>query len=286
MAFLFVVKIVILVSMGFLEIKGLGKVHYHEYGSGKKLLFAFHGYGMSGSQFDVFEQSLLKQFRVVSFDHFFHGTSYLDEVNEASILVGMEPKFLKEYINTWFEAFGEERFSLLGYSIGANLALFLVGHFAPVIDEIILLAPDGLVLHQGFHFLRTSFIGQKIFKKLTYSNWMMLRVLKLLRQLRVIDHSLYTIAKHEISTPEKRLNAYFTIHFLKNIRPNINRVADLINQNHIRCRLYFGEFDDLFPTKNSKKLVQLLLRPELYIVPMGHWMIVPELDVYIAKQTA
>lgn len=272
--------------MGFLDVKGLGKIHYHEYGSGEKLLFAFHGYGMSGIQFNVFEQSLLKQFRIVSFDHFFHGTSYLEEVNEASILAGMEPGFLKAYINTWFEAFGEERFSLMGYSIGANLALFLVEHFAPIVDELILLAPDGLVPHRGFHFLRTSFIGQKLFRKMTYSNWMMTSALKLLRHLRVIDHSLYTIANHEIATSEKRLDAYFTIHFLKNIQPDIEQIATLINQYHIRCRLYFGKFDDLFPPANSKKLVRLLSRPELYVVPMGHWLIIPELDTYMAKQTA
>lgn len=279
------VKIVILAFMGFLEVKGLGKVHYHEYGSGQKLLFAFHGYGMSGSQFDVFEQSLLKQFRIVSFDHFFHGTSYLCNANEASILAGMEPEFLKAYITMWFEAFKEERFSLMGYSIGANLALFLVEHFAPMVDEVILMAPDGLVPHKGFHFLRASFIGQKLFRKMTYSNWMMTSALTLLRRLRVIDQSLYSIARHEISTPEKRQDAYFTIHFLKNIKPNINRVAALINQYHIRCRLYFGAFDDLFPPANSKKLVGLLSQPELYVVPMGHWLIVPELDVYIASQT-
>lgn len=272
--------------MGFLEIKGLGKVLYHEYGSGEKLLFAFHGYGMSGSQFDVFEKSLLKQFRIVSFDHFFHGTSYLEEVNEASILAGMDPEFLKAYITTWFEQFGEERFSLMGYSIGANFALFLAENFAPMVDELILLAPDGLMPHKGFQFLRTSFIGQKLFRKMTYSDWMMGRVLGFLKQLRVIDHSLYTIARHEISTPEKRQDAYFTLHFLKNIKPDIVQIATLINRYHIRCRLYFGEFDDLVPLKNSSKFVKFISKPELYVVPMGHWLVTPELDTFIAEQTA
>jgi pimeloyl-ACP methyl ester carboxylesterase len=272
--------------MGFLEIKGLGKVHYHEYGYGKKLLFAFHGYGLNGKQFDVLEQSFLQQYHVVGFDHFFHGTSTLEDAKEAYVLAGMQPELLKAYVKTWFEKYGEQRFSIIGYSIGANMALFSLEHFAEYVDEIILIAPDGLVLHKGFHFLHTSFIGKKLFRKLTYSNWMMLFALKLLRKLKIIDKSLYTIASHEVDTPEKRLDAYFTINFIKTIRPDIKRIAKLINQYHIRCRLYFGQYDDLFPQRNATKFIAMLNQPELYILPMGHWLVTSELDEYIAKQTA
>ncbi|MDB5134976.1 MAG: alpha/beta hydrolase, partial [Mucilaginibacter sp.] len=48
--------------MGFLQIPGLGKVHYYEYGSGSKPLLAFHGYGMTGKQFHVLTNSVLKQY--------------------------------------------------------------------------------------------------------------------------------------------------------------------------------------------------------------------------------
>ncbi|MDB5011311.1 MAG: alpha/beta fold hydrolase, partial [Mucilaginibacter sp.] len=33
--------------MGFLQLPALGKVHFHEYGTGTKPLLAFHGYGMT-----------------------------------------------------------------------------------------------------------------------------------------------------------------------------------------------------------------------------------------------
>lgn len=271
--------------MGFLQIKGLGKVHYHEYGNGEKLLFAFHGYGMSGKQFSVLENSLLKQHRVIGFDHFFHGTSVLNDETEASVLKGMQPELLKAYIKTWFQKFGEERFSLVGYSIGANMALFLLEHFAEWVDEIFLMAPDGLVQHKGLHFLRASFIGKKIFRKLTYSSWMMVRALNLLKQINVIDHSLHAIGYREIDTPQKRLNAYFTIHFNKTIRPDIEKIAALINQYHICCRLYFGRYDNLFPQSNSKKFLSLLNESELHVLPLGHWLVTAQLDQYIAKQT-
>lgn len=271
--------------MAFLEIEGLGKIYYHEYGYGEKLLFAFHGYGLNGQQFDVFEKSLLQEYRIVGFDHFFHGTSTLYEVNEAKIMAGMQPEFLKAYIENWFKKSGrQQRFSLLGYSIGANMALYLLENFAEMVDEIFLIAPDGLVPHKGFDFLRTSFIGKKLFRKLTYSSWMMLAALNILKQISVIDESLHAIARKEINKPQKRLNAFYTIHFIKNIRPNIVQIAKLINQYRIRCRLYFGEYDNLFPKSNSRNLIKLLDQPELYVLPMDHWLVTNDLDNYLVKQ--
>ena len=35
--------------MDFLDIPGLGKAHYHEYGSGSQPMLALHGYGMTGA---------------------------------------------------------------------------------------------------------------------------------------------------------------------------------------------------------------------------------------------
>lgn len=277
------IKIAILAFMALLEIEGLGKIYYHEYGSGPKLMFAFHGYGMTGKQFNVLEKSLLKKYRIIGFDHFFHGTSELYVVNEASILAGMQPNLLNMYLKTWFQKFGEQRFSLMGYSIGANMALYLLENFAEKVDEIILIAPDGLVAHKGFQFMRTSFIGKKLFQKLTYSNWMMIRALKLLKQLKVIDQSLYAIAYREIDTPEKRRNAYFTVNFTKNIRPNVEKVATLINQYHINCQLFFGKYDNLFPKSNSRKFVSLLNQHQMHELPLGHWLVTTELDNYLTQ---
>ncbi|MGI4804991.1 MAG: alpha/beta fold hydrolase [Janthinobacterium lividum] len=276
---------VLLLFMGWLDIKGLGSVHYHEYGSGKKLLFAFPGYGMSGSQFSVLQKSLVLQYKIIAFDHFFQETSKLYEVKEASVLAGMQPEFLKAYFQKWLDQNPKQRFSLLGYSIGANMALYLTQHFASQVDELILMAPDGLVVHKGLQFFRTSFIGKKLYRKLTYSNWMMSAALKILKRFKVIDENLYSIASHEIGTLEKRQNGYFTVNFYKNIATDIVQIAALINQHNIRCSLYFGKYDHLFPPKNANKLLGLLNHPEMHILPSGHWLVTTELDNYIAKQT-
>jgi pimeloyl-ACP methyl ester carboxylesterase len=139
--------------MGFLNIPGLGKAHYHEYGSGSKPMLAFHGYGMTGRQFHVLEKSILQEYHVYGFDHFFHGESKLSGWAEQQILAGMPRAMVREYVEEWFKLHGRQRFSVMGYSIGANIALILVEEYADLIDEVILMAPDGLSVYKGFEIL-------------------------------------------------------------------------------------------------------------------------------------
>src|ERR1700761_660092 len=120
--------------MGELQLQGLGKVHFHEYGEGTKPMLAFHGYGMTGKQFHVLEKSVLPGYHVYGFDHFFHGNSQLDGWTEKQILAGMPKTMIRSYVEEWFKVYGRQRFSVMAYSIGANLAMILVEEYAGMID--------------------------------------------------------------------------------------------------------------------------------------------------------
>ena len=158
--------------MGFLQITGLGKVHYHEYGSGDKAMLAFHGYGMTGKQFHVLKNSVLSRYRVYGFDHFFHGESELKDWNEKQILDGMPKAKVRAYLDEWFKIHGKQKVSLMAYSIGAKLALILVEEYPDLIDEIILMAPDGLSVYKAFYFLTDRPLGKYFFNRATKSKWL------------------------------------------------------------------------------------------------------------------
>lgn len=269
--------------MPFLHIPKLGQIHYHEYGSGNKLMFAFHGYGMTGKQFHVLEKSVLQEYWVIGFDHFFHGESKLHTIDEQIILAGMEKADVRLYIDAWFAAFGRQRFSLMGYSIGANFALSLVEFFADEIDSLILMAPDGLAVHRGFYFLRRHFIGKKLFRSLTYGKNLATVGLNTLRRFRLLDEALHKIAFNEVNTLQKRLDVYYTLNFIRHIVPDLEMAARLINQHHIKTTLVFGQHDQLFPRLNGERFIQMLNDAEVLEVPMGHWLVTKELDNLLRK---
>ncbi len=108
-------------------------------------MLAFHGYGMTGKQFQVLKESILTDYHVYGFDHFFHGGSELAGWTEKQILEGMPKALVKAYLEEWFKIYGRQKVSLMAYSIGANLALLLLEEFPEWIDEIILMAPGRAV---------------------------------------------------------------------------------------------------------------------------------------------
>jgi len=264
--------------MGYLQLPGLGKVHYHEYGSGDKPMLAFHGYGMTGKQFHVLEQSVLSRYHVYGFDHFFHGGSELLGWTEKQILAGMPQQMVKQYAEEWFNVHGRQRISLMAYSIGANMALILLEEYPDLIDEIILMAPDGLVGYEGFKFLQHKAAGRFLFRRISKSKWLAPALLKMLRGLKVIDDSLYTIAYNEIDTQKKRDDVYYTLNLIRFLKPDVARVVELINQYQIRCTFIFGKDDMLFPRKPTLAILDQIKHAKVHEVPMGHWLVTKQLD--------
>jgi pimeloyl-ACP methyl ester carboxylesterase len=276
------VKILInIAGMGFLQLPGLGKVYYHEYGTGSKPLLAFHGYGMTGRQFNVMEKSILSKYRVHGFDHFFHGDSVLENWDESQIIAGMPREMVKLYLLEWFKVYGEQKVSLMAYSIGADFALILLEEFPEWIDEIILMAPDGVTPYKGFEFIQQHPVGRRLFKKTTKSTWMAPSVIKNLKRFKVIDHDLFTIAYNEIDTPKKRQDVYYTLNLIKNLKPNTAKLVAILNEQPIKSVFIFGKDDLLFPKKAAEPFLNQLKNAEIHEVPMGHWLVTPQLDEYL-----
>jgi pimeloyl-ACP methyl ester carboxylesterase len=269
--------------MGYLHIPQLGQIHYHEYGTGSKPLLAFHGYGMTGKQFHVLEQSVLPEYHVYGFDHFFHGGSALRDWSEQQIVKGMPKTLVRNYVEEWFKRYGRQRFSVLGYSIGANLALILVEEYADLIDEVILMAPDGLFVYKGFHILTHNILGKQLFRTVTKSKWIAPSLLKTLKRIGFIDASLYKIAWSEMDTEQKRLDVYYTLNLIRRLKPDTRKVAQLINQHDIKCRLIFGKHDNLFPKRQAAPFISTLNNAEVHEVDLGHWLVTADLDKYLVK---
>lgn len=272
--------------MGFLQIQGLGSVHYHQYGTGKKPMLAFHGYGMTGKQFRVLEQSILSDYSVYGFDHFFHGDSTLAGWTEKQIMAGMPKHLVKEYLEEWFKIYGRQRISLMAYSIGCNLALILLEEYPDLIDDVILMAPDGLGGYKGFTFLQHNTFGRFFFKTATKSKWLMPAILKTLKRFNNIDESLYTIAYNEIDTPKKRHDVFYTLNLIRFLQPDVNKVVSLINQHRIKTTFIFGHDDLLFPMKPVLHVINQIIDAEVHEVPMGHWLVTPALDMYLVNLPA
>src|SRR5688572_691438 len=107
------------------------------FGTGSEILFAFHGFGEEGRTFLNLQESLGKYFTVYSIDLPFHGGTVVRQGHPGQ-------KEIYEIMHMMIQQTGTENFSLAGYSMGGKICLDLAGRFAPQINRMILLAPDGI----------------------------------------------------------------------------------------------------------------------------------------------
>jgi pimeloyl-ACP methyl ester carboxylesterase len=119
----------------FVEVNGL-KTHYNELGSGPALI-CMHGGGPGASGFSNFRQNigvLAQSYRTILIDQPGFGQSDVpgDGFNNA------------DHLKAFMTALGIEKASLIGNSMGANIALRFVFKYPESVDKMILMGPGAI----------------------------------------------------------------------------------------------------------------------------------------------
>ncbi len=114
-----------------------GSVHYSEAGSGPTLLL-LHANPGDSRDFDAVIPSLAKHFRVLALDWPGYGRSPMPANPEAVTVLTFE-QVLIEFI----EAMNLKSVSLLGNSVGGNVAARFAARFPENIEKLVLVAPGG-----------------------------------------------------------------------------------------------------------------------------------------------
>ncbi|TKB97488.1 alpha/beta hydrolase [Pedobacter cryotolerans] len=265
---------------------GENTLHYYEYGSGTQLLLAFHGFGMRGTQFKVFEESLGKKYKIISFDLFFHGETQINDHSVDAVRKGLQSKLFAQQISKFLAVNYPDvaKVSLLAYSIGTRMALCLIESIPEKLAQIYLIAPDGIEPNKLLKLGGSNFIINRFFYKLVYSPKTVFFLLNTLLKLSYIDDSIYRILKAEFGTTETRLACYNTITYYAQLSFDRKVIANHINKHNLNCHLYFGKKDKLFPSSIGERFGKLLNEPNLHIFDEGHELVNATMNSYLANQ--
>src|SRR6267142_2769 len=121
--------------------------HYSFWGSGERILFAFHGYGESAATFEFLAETLGRDFTIIALDMPFHGQTewkeeglFFDPQDLLSVMEGIAAGLPGR----------EEGWWLLGYSMGGRIALQVLELVPARVRRLVMLAPDGLFVNPWY----------------------------------------------------------------------------------------------------------------------------------------
>ena len=240
------------------------KLHYSVYGQSEKVLLMFHGFGHTHKNMREIEEALSLEYKVYSFDLFFHGFSEWN--NEDKPLTS---EFWNQLIAAFLEQNQIDKFSVLGFSLGGKLALSLVDHFANSIEKLYLIAPDGLKSNFWYS-VATSKPLKGLFRSVILNPEIFNRLLKLLTKFKLLDKSSARFASVQMNSRDKRRRVYYTWTVLKGITPNIDAVTAALNAKSIFTEIFVGEYDRIIPISFVKSFSDRLVNKKFVILKSGH----------------
>jgi len=242
---------------------------YHIYGHGMKTLLAFHGFGRTGEDFQIFERGLGERFTIYAFDLPYHGEAGIHSQQK-------NPSFTKEDLKELLLKCCEEknisRFSVMGYSLGGKIALGCVEVLPEKIDGLYLLASDGLKVNP-FYFIGTrTWVGRWLFKSIIDNPSPLFGLSNFLEKAKLINPKLNHFVKHHMDTHEKRRQVYEVWVVFRHFIPNLHKIAEHINRNNITVRMFFGKYDNVILPHLPHKLLRKLKNQTgvLHVLNHGH----------------
>jgi pimeloyl-ACP methyl ester carboxylesterase len=244
---------------------------YFVYGTGKKIIFAFHGFGNHATDFKPLEQILGDEYTIVSVNLFFHGrSSVLKQFIERGFSIDQIRSLTKEFM----DRFPAVKYELMGFSLGGRIAMKLAELFPHRISRLILLAPDGLTVSPFYRLSTLNLAGRFLFKKSIDKADSLVRIANLLKKYRLIDEKKYQLAMYHLESKEYRQRVYDVWMVFRKIRPDIDKLRTIISKNNLKVRLFFGRYDKIILPEWGKILEKGLEKNvKTTLIETGHQIV-------------
>ncbi len=257
---------------------GKEKLHYLEWGNGKRLLLAFHGYEDDAEMFNPLQQYLSEEYTILSFDLPHHGKS---KWSEDTQLTKQELMALVESLKITYNV---SKVSLLGYSMGGRVCLTIIACLPASIDKVVLIASDGLTQNSYYYFFTHNYFGKKIFRNLLDRPMPYFRLMNLLKKMRLVNASRHKFAMHFLQTEKSRK---FLLHVwigMSDIMPGPVKLRMAIRRYAIPISIFMGFYDKIIPPSMAEKFKSGLDTVQLFILEKGHRVFDNETAQQIAER--
>jgi len=238
----------------------------------------FHGFGHTHKNMRTVEAALSSEYVIYNFDLFFHGFSEWNNSDNP-----LTHDYWKKILSAFMEEYKIEKFSLLGFSLGAKIALSTVEIFPDKIEELYLLAPDGL--KENFWYkVATARFARKMFRYTILKPHVFYRITKTLNIFNLVDKSTLRFSHIQMNSRDKRRRVYYSWTVFKGIAPNLYLVIEAINQNKIHVELYGGRHDRIISPNRIQNFARKLHQYQLEILNTGHNNLLDEVASFIERE--
>ena len=240
-----------------------GELNYVISGTGNRTLLTFHGFGQD-HRFMMPLDVLGGEFQVFYFDLPHHGKSSREERST------IEKSELVQSFDTFFESNTIDRFSIGAFSLGGKFLFTLLEGFSDRIDNLFLLAPDGIRTNIWYRIATMNRLTLALLRSVTLHPEAYLKGAAWFQRMGWMDKSLLRFVETHMDTVDRRELVYRVWRSHRRLRFNERRLIRLINQHGIQVLLYLGKYDRVIPEDPFEYFISKIEKIEYVSLDCGH----------------
>lgn len=220
------------------------EIEYFVYGTGKKILLAFHGFNNHAEDFKVLDNFFGNDYTIVAVNLFFHGDSH---ANNPLVEKGFSVDDLRILFDEIASLFPAEKYTLIGYSLGGRIVLKLLEIYPEKLEKIILLAPDGIRINIVYRLLTQTSLGRILLKRVIDNPSIFFVLAGIFRKSGLVGEKRYHFTLENFDSKTKRRKVYLVWMTLRKIISKKSGVKNIIRKHNIPMHLFFGKHDRIIP---------------------------------------
>ena len=235
-----------------------------QHGTGEKPLLCFHGFGENADSFKALSHQLADTYTIIAIDLPLHGKTVW---NEGKICTTEDVIKIIDNI----PVLHKQHFSLAGYSMGGRVALSVYEQIPHRIQQLILLAPDGLKMNFWYWLATQTTWGNLLFKYFMKKPGTFFTATKALKRIGMINTGIYNYIHQYLNQEDKRMQLYTIWTTMRKLRPAAKNIKALIQKNNTHLLLIYGRYDRVIRHTTGSHFKKGMERfCTLHILPCGH----------------
>jgi len=227
-------------------------------------MLTFHGYGQDNTVFEKYNG-----YTFFHIDLFFHGKSVWSKNEEP-----LEKDEWKSLIEELLAQNNIRSFSLLGFSMGGKFALATLEAFPDRVNEIILLAPDGIKTSTWYSLATYPIAFRNFFKSMIANHERFLRIARGAKKLGLIDNGVLRFVETQMDSEEKRKRVYYSWVVFRHLQVDIDKIKRIVEKNNIDLKVFVGRYDKIIRANDMKRLTS-----KIEILDAGHNDIIKKVNL-------
>ncbi|MGV3539201.1 MAG: alpha/beta fold hydrolase, partial [Rufibacter sp.] len=191
---------------------------------------------------------------------------------------------LQEFIQGFLKQENVKTFSVMAFSMGGKFALAVLEKFHGQIEELYLIAPDGIKTHLLYNIATYPGWLQGMFKGIVLRPARFFKAVSWLERKRLLDSGLVKFANWQMNSPEKRVRVYRSWTGFRKLTFNTGQITKLLNLNEIEVTVFLGKYDQIITHNRLRNFLKALRRHNLVVLQTGHTHLLQSVANFLKKR--